>query len=221
MVPTPEQAAAGQAVYTPRMLRLYDILVLGLSNRLIWKCPTAKLLQLYNDSVSDNHLDVGVGTGYYLDRCRFPTDQPQIALLDMNPNCLYATANRISRYEPTCHEANIFEPLTFEEARFKSIALNYVLHCLPGAMQHKLVAVRHLAELLTPGGLLFGSTLLSGGVQRGWPARCLMSFYNRKQIFSNTEDDLATLERGLAESFDTYDVEVVGCAALFRGHRAS
>jgi SAM-dependent methyltransferase len=217
MSPTREQATAGQAVYTPRMLRLYDLLVLGVSNRFIWNCPTARLLQLYNDNISDNHLDVGVGTGYYLDRCRFPSDRPRITLLDMNPNCLQATAARISRYSPVCRQANIFEPLDFGDAKFGSIGLNYVLHCLPGTLQDKLVAVSHLADLLTPGGVLFGSTLLSGGVSRGWPARRLMEFYNRKEIFSNTGDDLATLEQGLAELFGAYDIEVVGCAALLRG----
>ena len=220
MAPTREQAAAGQAVYTRRMLRLYDLLVLGISNRFIWKCPTPRLLQLYNDNVSNNHLDIGVGTGYYLDRCRFPSDRPAITLLDMNSNCLQATAARIARYSPTCHTANIFEPLELDGAKFDSIGLNYVLHCLPGTMRDKLIAVKHLAELLTPGGVLFGSTLLCGGVSRSWPARRLMDFYNRKQIFSNAHDDLATLEQGLAEIFDSYEIEVVGCAALLRGYKS-
>ncbi|MEX0819920.1 MAG: class I SAM-dependent methyltransferase [Pirellulaceae bacterium] len=217
MTPTKEQLAAGHAVYTPRMLRLYDLLVLGISNRFIWKCPTAKLLQLYDNNISNNHLDVGVGTGYYLDRCRFPTDRPRITLLDMNSSCLQAAAARIARYSPTCHAANIFEPLNLQDARFDSIGLNYVLHCLPGTMQDKFIAVKHLAALLSPGGVLFGATLLQGGVPRGWPARRLMDLYNRQRIFSNTADDMGTLERGLADTFDSYDLEVVGCAALIRG----
>ncbi len=221
MAPTQEQAAAGQAIYTPRMLRLYDLLVLGVSNRFIWKCPTARLLRLYNDNVSDNHLDVGVGTGYYLDKCRFPSDQPQITLLDMNPNCLQAAAARISRYSPTCRQGNLFEPLGLNDFQFKSIGLNYVLHCLPGSMKDKLIAVSHLAEVLAPGGVLFGSTLLHAGVPRGWPARRLMNYYNRKLIFSNTADDLGTLEQGFAAMFDSYDIEIVGCAALLRGRKST
>lgn len=221
MIPTKEAATAGQAVYTPRMLRLYDLIVLRISNRFIWKCPTERLLRLYDDNISNNHLDVGVGTGYYLDKCRFPGDQPQITLLDMNPNCLEAAASRIARYSPACHQGNIFEPLKLNHATFDSIGLNYVLHCLPGTMQNKLVAVRHLVEFLAPGGLLFGSTLLHGGVPRGWTARRLMDYYNRKQIFSNTTDELATLEQGFAAMFDDFDIEVVGCAALMRGHKSA
>jgi len=37
-----EQIAAGQAVYTKRMLSAYDFLVLGISNSLIWKCPSQR-----------------------------------------------------------------------------------------------------------------------------------------------------------------------------------
>ncbi|MGJ0512633.1 hypothetical protein [Methylocystis sp.] len=44
MPTTTEQIHAGQAVYTPNMLAIYDVLVLGLSNRWIWKCPTPRLL---------------------------------------------------------------------------------------------------------------------------------------------------------------------------------
>ena len=36
---SPEQVAAGHAVFTKRVLAIYDFLVLGLSNRLIWSAP--------------------------------------------------------------------------------------------------------------------------------------------------------------------------------------
>jgi hypothetical protein len=76
---TPEQVVAGQAVYTKRMLGIYDWLVLGiydwlvlgLSNRLIWRCPTPGLVAHYDRHVTANHLYAGVGTGYFLDCCRF------------------------------------------------------------------------------------------------------------------------------------------------------
>ncbi len=64
---TPEEVAAGQAIYTPGMLNLYDLRVLWISNRFIWKCPTLRLLALYDRRVMANHLDVGVGSGYCLD----------------------------------------------------------------------------------------------------------------------------------------------------------
>src|SRR5215208_4168433 len=58
-----DKAYAGQAIYNPATLALYDIVVLGISNRLIWRCPTRHILQLYNQHATGNHLDVGVGIG--------------------------------------------------------------------------------------------------------------------------------------------------------------
>jgi hypothetical protein len=67
---------------------------------------------------------------------------------------------------------------------------------------------------MNPGAVVFGSTLLQGGVRRGWAARRLMALYNARGVFSNREDDLRSLERALA-GFRDVTVEIVGCAALF------
>lgn len=77
MQPTEEQILAGQVVYTKRILSAYDIIVLGISNRYIWKCPSSKIEQHYNTNVTSNHLDVGVGTGYFLNRCEFSSYPPR------------------------------------------------------------------------------------------------------------------------------------------------
>jgi hypothetical protein len=83
---------AGQAVYSRWTLQLYDLYVLGLSCRLAWRCPASALLPHYDAHVSSHHLDVGVGSGYFLDRCRFPVPRPAIVLLDLNEasHCLGA-----------------------------------------------------------------------------------------------------------------------------------
>ena len=73
-----EDVWAGQAVYSARTLKLYDALVLGFSNRFLWRCPTAELLALYDANVSANHLDAGVATGFFLDACRFPVARPRL-----------------------------------------------------------------------------------------------------------------------------------------------
>src|SRR3546814_5792299 len=51
----------GQAVYTPATLRIYDAMVLGFSNRILWRCPTAELVGLYDANVIANHLDAEIG----------------------------------------------------------------------------------------------------------------------------------------------------------------
>ncbi|MBQ0822621.1 class I SAM-dependent methyltransferase [Microvirga sp. HBU67558] len=206
---------AGQAVYTHRTLDLYDFVVLGVSNTLIWKCPTSRLLDLYNRHVGIRHLDVGVGTGWFLDHCRFPESQLQITLLDLNPACLARAAARIQRYAPRAVQANVLELSDLDLGPFTSIGLNYVLHCLPGDLGEKAVVFDNLKPCLAPGGVMFGSTLLSEGVERSRAARTLMRFYNSKGIFSNERDGLVSLRRELEDRFDDVTIEVVGCAALF------
>jgi hypothetical protein len=212
---TTEQIHAGQAVYTPKMLAIYDALVLGLSNRWIWKCPTPRLLAHYDRRVSGNHLDVGVGTGYFLDRCRFPTPAPRIALMDLNRDALQFAARRIARYRPETYVRNVLDTIDSDGAKFDSLGVNYLLHCLPGDMATRARAFDFLSPLLNPGAVVFGSTLLQDGVARSFVAQRLMAFYNSKGIFSNTRDDLKTLTRELEKRFDAVSVETVGCAALF------
>ena len=116
------------------VLRTYDWIVLGLSNRFLWRCPTAELLRLYDRNVSERHLDVGVGTGYFLDKSRWSVAKPAITLLDLNPNCLTTASRRIRRYTPQTVLANVLAPLP-PLGPFQSAGLCYLLHCLPGTME--------------------------------------------------------------------------------------
>ena len=206
---------AGQAVYSKRVLGSYDFVVLGLSNRFLWRCPTERLLEHYNRHVTENHLDVGVGTGYFLDHCRFSVPSPRIALMDLNPNTLEFAARRIARFQPESYLRNVLEPISLDAAPFDSVGINYLLHCLPGTIDSKSVVFDHLRELMRPNAVVFGSTLLQGGVSRNWFAQRLMEVYNAKGIFSNRNDDLLGLTKALRLRFKEVSVEVVGCVAIF------
>ncbi len=210
-----DPAHRGQAIYGPTTLALYDFVVLGLSNTLVWRCPTRKILDLYHRHVTDEHLDVGVGTRWYLDRCRFPSSAPRVGLLDLNPNSLAAASRRIARYRPEAYRADVLRPAPSGIAPFRSVALTYLLHCLPGSIEQKSVVFDHLTPLLRPDGVLFGATLLSVGVPRSRPACLLMRFYNRKGVFSNEADSVDALRVALERRFRKVSLEVVGCCALF------
>lgn len=217
MTVTTEQIEAGQAVYTKWTLAAYDFVVLGISNRFIWKCPTKQLLDHYNKLVTANHLDVGVGTGYFLDRCQFPSSTPRVALMDLNADALAFASQRIARYTPETYRRNVLEPISFDGEKFDSIGINYLLHCIPGSIESKSVTLDHLMALMNPNAILFGSTLLQGGVPRNGFARRLMDVYNNKRIFSNQCDDLEGLKKALGQRLRGVTVEVMGCAALFAG----
>lgn len=186
-----------------------------ISNRFIWKCPTRYLLDHFNHHVTANHLDVGVGTGYFLDHAQFPSQAPRLALLDLNSTCLELTAKRVTRYAPISYQANILEPLNLETSTFDSISLNYVLHCLPGTLELKTNAFDHLKNMLNPGGVVFGGTLLMESTQRNWKATKLMRAYNAKGIFSNAEDREEELREVLTSRFSDVALTRQEYAALF------
>ena len=205
----------GAAPYTPRVLKLYDALVLGLSNRFIWKCPTPAILELYQRHVSARHMDVGVGTGYFLDRCTFPSPEPRIALVDLSPDSLEYTARRIARYQPTTHRLNVLEPFQVEGGPFESVSLTYLLHCLPGDLASKSVFFDHLRPNLAPGAVVFGATILGAGVPHNFAARAVMRGYNKQGIFGNTHDTLDALRAALEKRFSRHTIEIRGVVALF------
>ena len=214
---TPEQIEAGQAVYTKQTLKIYNFVVLGVSNRFLWKCPTQRLLAQYNQLITNNHLDVGVGTGYFLDQCQSLSLSPRIALMDLNEKALKFTAQKISRYSPETYFGNVLEPIASKIERFDSVGINYLLHCLPGTIESKSLAFDYLKTLMNPDAVLFGSTILGRGIKPNWFAKRLMAIYNQKEIFSNQQDDLDGLERELKRRFNQVSVEIVGCVALFSG----
>jgi SAM-dependent methyltransferase len=213
-VPEAVDVDAGQAVYSPFVLAAYDWLVLGVSNHLIWRCPTAELRRLYDRNVSARHLDLGVGTGYFLDKARWPVTAPSITLVDLNPNSLAAAARRIRRYAPETVRANVLDPLPAMEP-FGSVGLSYLLHCLPGMIPEKAVVFDHIRPLLAPSARVFGATIVQGEVARSHRAQVLMDLYNRKGIFSNAGDRVEDLNAALMARFDAPRIEVKGNVALF------
>jgi SAM-dependent methyltransferase len=209
-----ERVKAGQAVYSPVVLRSYDWIVLGLSNRLLWRCPTAELRRLYDRNVSDRHLDVGVGTGYFLNRAKWPVTKPHITLVDLNENCLSVASKRIRRFAPQTVLANVLEPLPSLEP-FRSAGLCYLLHCVPGTMTEKIVAFDHISVLLAPNARVFGATIVQGSLPRSRSAQALMNFYNSKGIFSNASDTVEDLEAALRKRFRDVRIDRKGTVALF------
>lgn len=218
MTQTLETTHPSVAVYTPARLALYDLFILGLSCSLVWRCPKRHFLDLYDQHAGSPHLDIGVGTGYFLDRCRFPIERPQITLLDPSEACLRKAARRLERYSPRVVKASALEPLDLGTLRFSSIGLNGVLHCLPATPETKAAVFRNLKPFLEDRGVVFGSTILGTGVEHGRIAQRVLTLYNRERLFTNLADDLGTLDCALTHTFADHHIEVRGSFALFAAH---
>lgn len=201
-------------IYTKFFLMFYDWYVLKFSNTFVWKCPSRKILEFYNLHISNHHLDVGVGTGYFLHKARL-LEQRQIALLDLNPHALATAAKRLERFQPQLYQADIMQPLDITLPKFDSIAINYLLHCLPGDFYAKEIVFKNLVPLLNPHGVLFGSTILPNTNKENGLAKKLLRFYNEKRFFGNTEDRLEDLKIVLARNFQTYVIYEIGQVVLF------
>lgn len=211
-----EEVNRGQAVYSKLILAIYDLWVLGISNRFIWKCPTAIQLEHFNQNVTSNHLDIGVGTGYFLEHCRFSTESVRLGLMDLNQNSLEVTGKRLNKYNPEIYQFNVLEAIDLDIEPFDSISLNYLFHCLPGSFPEKLVVLDNIDRLLKDKGILFGATILQQDVAVSYLAEKLMDIYNRKGIFCNAQDKLEELDKFLAKKYRSYEISTEGCVAIFR-----
>lgn len=210
-----DSSAAGAAVYSPLTLALYDAWVLGISNRYAWRCPTDEvLLPFFRANTRANHLDIGVGTGYYLAKANL-SPGTQITLMDLNPSSLAAAERRIGRPGTRTLQHDVMAPIPNGEL-FDSISLFYLLHCLPGPLDAKAAIFAHLKHNLAAGGVVFGATILGNEAGHNGFGSKLMAVYNKKGIFGNSHDTQAGFEAHLRTHFSDVTLKREGVVLLFR-----
>jgi 16S rRNA G1207 methylase RsmC len=206
-----------QAIYSKTMLKLYDFLVLGISNNFIWRCPSRKLLEFFNQNITSNHLDVGVGTGYFLKKTKFPLQENiRLGLMDINEKSLETTQRILRRNNVEVYKHDIRKKMDRVVEPFDSISVNYLLHCIPGVIEDKVNLFENLNSLLNENGVIFGSTLVRDNISQKGIAKKLMDFYNQKGIFHNQEDYKEGLENILSKFYKDYFTKTIGHAVLFR-----
>lgn len=203
----------GQAGYNPFLLAIYDPWVLGFMARAVWRCPTPPVIDRYRRLMGRRHLDVGPGTGNFVEKAA-PREGVEITLVDPNPNVLARSSRRLASMAPITVEADVMKPLPVR-GPFDSAGLSFVLHCLRGPMSNKSVAIRNIADVLAPNGVLFGGTILGTAERHSAPARAVLRAFNRKGDFDNLDDTADGLRAILRASFQAVEVDVVGSAAYF------
>jgi hypothetical protein len=202
--------------YTKLGLHLYDPLIVNLVAPRVWGCDPDILVDHYRDHVTSNHADIGVGTGYFLDRCGFGEANPRLALIDLQPNCLAYTAQRLSRYRPQTYLRDVLHPLhEISGGPFDSIALGGIIHCLPGDLTRKSQVFDIISPLARAGTRIFGYTLVYDGVEDRISRRLVHPLLNCLRVIDNKNDRLRDLHRALRARFVDCKVELIGCMALF------
>jgi ubiquinone/menaquinone biosynthesis C-methylase UbiE len=213
-----DEVSRGQAVYNRRTLAAYDLMVLGLMNHVVWRCPTDVLVRHYESHLGRDHIEVGAGTGYFLDRASFPVPRPQITLLDMNRNALAHAGRRLARFRPRMVRANALDPWPLRPSCADSVGLGYLLHCLPGNLAVDGKAIAHAARVVRDDGCVFGATILGSGVRHTWLSRAQLRWLNARGVFHNRHDDLAGLQGALDATFHEVEVSVTGAVARFAAY---
>jgi SAM-dependent methyltransferase len=205
---------ASAAIYNPFVLTLYDLWVTRLSNRLAWRCPADRQIAHYRAHLRARHLDVGVGTGFYLQGAK-AMGARHVGLVDPNPSCLATARARLGDVPSSVYCQDALQPLTIDAPPFESIGLSYLLHCLPGPFARKAAIFDNLKPMLAPGGTLFGSTILGLQADHNGFGRKLMAVYNAKGIFGNATDTIEDLDQELRRRFSAVTIIQCGVVALF------
>ena len=212
-----DPAYKGQRDYTPLVLNLYDPLVVGPIARFVWRSPTARLLERYRQHIRTPHLDVGPGTGYFLARAGLPAGS-QVTIVDPNRNVLDHTSRRLPDLDVTVVQADVLKPLPVG-GPFASAALHLVIHCLPGPLSRKAVAVANVAAVVAPNGVFFGASVLGRSGPHNWLARRFLDVFNRQGGFDNLDDTEDGLRSILSQSFEDVELDVIGSLAVFTARR--
>ena len=208
-----DPAYKGQADYSPLLLKLYDPIVIGFVAWLVWRCPADPILDGYRRLIRDNHLDIGPGTGYCIDKSSLP-DGSRVTIVDPNTTVLRYASRRLHRLDVTAVEADVLKPLPVQ-GPFDSAALNLVIHCLPGPASRKAAGIANVAATLTPDGVLFGASVLGRSGSHSWLARRVLSAFNRRGAFDNLDDSEASIREMLSASFERVELTTFGSVAVF------
>ena len=135
-----------------------------------------------------------------------------VTILDPNVHVLDHASRRLQRLDITAVEADVCKPLPVD-GTFDSAALHGVIHCLPGPLSRKAVAVANVAAVLAPTGVLFGASILGPSGPHTWLSRMILDANNRRGIFDNLGDTQDGLREILEASFEQVELETVGSMA--------
>ncbi len=84
--------------------------------------------------------------------------------MDLNADSLAFAARRIARHRPETYRVDVLGAPVTGIAPFDSIGMTYLLHCLPGDIAAKARAFDAVRPCLAGDGVVFGATILAGGV---------------------------------------------------------
>ncbi len=205
---------AGARYYGALTLPIYDAAVLNIAVPYAWGVPLAVGREMYRRMVGARHLDIGVATGYFLRKALADRDMAEITLMDLNENATRYAADKLRRFTVTQAVGDALEPFPVS-GPFDSIGMFHLLHCMPGTIPEKAVALDHAIRVLAPGGICFGASVTPAGRQLGAFGRMVLNGSNRTGALNNAQDDHDTLRSEIEARFNDTKIELRGVMTLW------
>ena len=205
-----------------------------IANDLIWGVSTDHIQKQYQNYMSDIHLDIGVGSGYFLKRTTTTAHSSEgqlhrtITLVDVNPRYLKECKASLESYttKVNCHAISIMGPGMqgfLPRNHFESVGISLLFHHLPNTEKRsKWKALDNIIPLVKDDGVVFGSTIISGTDRQHkhrFLAKVLLVFNNAIGVFSNREDSLGTILANLNKRFLHVQYKVEGSVLLFEARK--
>ena len=212
---TPATVHDGARFYSHWLLAIYDVLIMKLFTPYVWRCKPHHYVNLYDEHMSTNHADIGVGTGYVLDKCRYAPGNVRIGLFDLQPNSLKFTAKRLHRFSPESYLRNAMEPIHISSEKFDSVGLGGLLHCIPGDLLQKGQVFTSLTPIMKPDSRVFGYTILNRGIRKTWLSRGIYYLCQKLKVINGVDDCASDLDHELTRHFKQHNLKTIGCVAIF------
>lgn len=199
--------------------RLYDLLVVHGTYRVLWHCHHRNVAALYSGALASGMsvLEIGPGTGRHLNRLRRVRGL-DLHLLDRFEGPLAVSAARLARHRPTTHQGDALGKLPFNDDQFDLSIASMVVHCLPGEdLDAKESVFAEQARVVKPGGKVIGATVLAHGVPHTRLGRWGLRLLTDKRVFHNLGDTRQDLERILSAHYDDVKTTRRGAVVLWQG----
>ena len=167
----------------------YDYFVNNINCKYIWKCDQRYIKKLYAHNITNKHVEIGPGTGYFIKKYQFRN----LHLIDINQDILNNSKKNLTNncQNIKIHNKNIFEINNKINEDISSVGLSYVLHCIPNNLD---ISLDNLVENISTNNqiTIFGSIVIPN--KKDIVAMTEIYTLNTVGIFNNINHNKQQLE---------------------------
>ena len=195
-------------------IKIYDFVVNDLNCKYAWRCHKNNIFKNYQNNLKNNHLEIGPGSGYFLNPKFHQKKIDNLFLMDINQPILKASKENLDKYYSNIQTVNhnIFEK-SLNSLQIDSIGINYVLHCVPGSLDNKL---EKLYLNLPKNTNIFGATVISDIDKQTPLSKLELKLLNHKGVFNNKLDFSNNFIDFVERNRLPYSYQIIGNVLIFQ-----